>query len=95
MAVGEVVPQLSEGTDARARDCLGIRSGIRGGLRNLSACGTALIFLPHLFSTALVYRRAVGDGSASNPLGDAVPNPGASRACAFGLAVNAIPFNIP
>jgi hypothetical protein len=40
------------------------------------------------FATAFVYRRAVGDGSDSNPLGDAVPNPGATRACAFGLAIN-------
>jgi hypothetical protein len=40
------------------------------------------------FPAVLVYRRAVGDGSASNPLGDAVPIPGATRASAFGLAVN-------
>ena len=40
------------------------------------------------FTAALVYRRAVGDGSASNPLGDAAPIPGATRAGACGLAVN-------
>jgi hypothetical protein len=39
-------------------------------------------------TTAFVYRRAVGDGSASNSLRDAVPIPGATRASAFGLAVN-------
>jgi hypothetical protein len=32
------------------------------------------------FTPALVYRRAVGEGSASEPLGDAVPIPGATRA---------------
>jgi hypothetical protein len=55
------------------------------------------------FTAAVVYRRAVGDGSPSNPLSDAVPIPGATRASAFGLAVNEksrprlppIPFNIP
>jgi hypothetical protein len=47
------------------------------------------------FTTGVVYRRAVGEGSASEPLGTAVPNSAATRASAFGLAVNAIPFNIP
>ena len=31
---------------------------------------------PHSFTAVLVYRRAVGDGWASNPYGDAVPIPG-------------------
>jgi hypothetical protein len=42
----------------------------------------------------IVYRRAVGDGSASNPRSDAVPMPVAIRASAFGLAVNKIPFAV-
>jgi hypothetical protein len=40
------------------------------------------------FTAAIVYRRAAGDGWASEPLGTAVPNPTATRASAYGLAVN-------
>jgi hypothetical protein len=40
------------------------------------------------FSAVLVYRRAVGDGSDSSPLGEAVPHPDAMPASAFGLAGN-------
>ena len=36
----------------------------------------------------IVYRRAAGDGWGSEPLGTAVPNPAATRASAYGLAVN-------
>ena len=43
---------------------------------------------PHSFTAAFVYRRDVGEGSASNPHGDAMPIMGATRASAFGLAVN-------
>jgi hypothetical protein len=39
-------------------------------------------------NTAVVYRRAVGEGSLSMPLRDAVPNPVSTRASAYGLAVN-------
>jgi hypothetical protein len=39
---------------------------------------------PSPFNAVFVYRRAVGDGRASNPLGEAVPHPGATPASAFG-----------
>jgi hypothetical protein len=37
-------------------------------------------------TAVFVNRRAEGEGRASEPLGDAVPIPGATRASAFGLA---------
>ena len=39
-------------------------------------------------TAVFVYRRAEGEGRASNPPGDAVRIPGATRASSFGLAEN-------